>query len=91
MEQRGEDPPTGIKLIIANKIGMVTFQRIENEGFIGFGNLQIGEPAAISQVKLGHNGLHTQTGQLGIHLDVNGFIGLDSNDELVTWDVFENA
>ena len=35
--------------------------------------------------------MHAQARELGVHFDVNGFVGLDPDDELVAGDVLEDA
>ena len=63
MQQWRENPPASIEFIITDKVGMITFQSVKDEGFICFGNLEIREAAAVGQVKLGSDGLHAQSGQ----------------------------
>lgn len=71
VEERGENPPTRVKFVVTYKVGVVAFQRVENQRFIGFWNLQIGETSAVSEVELRDHGLHAQSRQLRVHLDVN--------------------
>jgi hypothetical protein len=91
MQERREDPPGGIQLIVTNEVGVVTLQRIENERFVGFGNLEVRESPSVSQVKLCDDSLHAQTGELGVHLNVHTLVGLDADDELIARDVLENT
>ena len=35
--------------------------------------------------------MHAQAGELGVHFDVDRFVGLDPDDELVPGDVLEDA
>lgn len=70
---------------------MVALERIQDQRLVGLGNLEVGEAAAIGQVELGHHGLHGQTGQLGVHLDIHRLVGLDADDQLVARNILENA
>ena len=86
-----EDPPAGIEFIVAYKVRVIAFERVQNERFIRFRNLEIREAAAIGEIQLGDDCLHTQAGQLGVHLDVDGFVGLYPDDEFVARNVLEDA
>jgi len=91
VQQRGEDLPAGIELIVTDKVGVVALESIQDQRLVSLGNLKVGESPAVGKIKLGNHSLHAETGQLRVHLDVHGFVGLDAEDELVTWDVLENA
>lgn len=91
MEQRGEDSPAGIQLVITNEVGVITLQGVKDEGFIRLWDLEVGEAAAVGQVELSDNGLHAQARELRVHLDVHTLVGLDAHDELVPRDVLEDA
>lgn len=70
---------------------MIALERIENKRLIGLGNLEIGEAAAVGEIKLGHDSLHTQAWKLRVHLDVYTFIRLYADDKLVAGNVCEYA
>ena len=70
---------------------MVALQGVEDQRFVSFGDLEIGESTAVSQVELGHYGLHTQARELGVHFDVDGLVGLNPDDEFVAGNVLEDA
>lgn len=91
MQERSEDAPAGVQLIVTDEIGVVTLEGIQNQGLVCLGNLEVGEATAVGQVQLGHHRLHRQTGQFRVHLNVNRFIGLNPNDELVAGNVLEDA
>jgi len=52
MKERGENPPRSIQLIIPHKIRMIPFERIEEQSFICFGDMQVGKAAFVRQVQL---------------------------------------
>lgn len=91
VQERSEDAPAGIQLVVTDKVGVVTLEGIQDQGLVGLGDLEVGEAAAVGQVQLGHHRLHRQTGQLGVHLDVDGLVGLDTDDKLVTGDILEDT
>lgn len=91
VQERGEDPPAGIQLIVTDEVGVVALQSIQDQRLVGFGDLEVGEAAAVGEVELSHNRLHGQARQLGVHLDVHGLVGLDADNELVARDVLENS
>lgn len=91
VEERSEDSPASVKLIVTDEVAVVTLQGIQDQGLVRLGDLEVGETTAVGQVQLGDDGLHGQTGELGVHLDVDGFVGLNTDDELVTRNVLEDA
>lgn len=91
MQERGEDAPGGVQLIITNEVGVVTLEGIQDQGLIGLRDLEVREAAAVGQVQLGHYRLHGQTRQLRVHLDVDGLVGLDTDDQLVAGNILEDT
>lgn len=91
MEYRGENSPTSVQLVVTHKVRMVTFQRIEDERFVGFWDLQVRKPTAVGEVELRDHSLHAQAGELGVHLDVYGLVGLYPDDKLVAGDIFKDT
>lgn len=91
MQQRCENPPTGIQLVVTNKVGMVAFQSVKNESFVGLRDLKITEATPIGKIKLSNSGLHAKAWKLGVHFNINALIWLDANDELVSRDVLEDT
>lgn len=91
VQERGENLPASIELIVTNEVGVVPLERIEDQRLVGLWDLQIREAAAVSQVKLSHNSLHRQTRELGIHLDVDGLVGLDTDNKLISGNVLEDT
>lgn len=76
--------PSSIKLIISNKVGVVALERVQDESLVRLRDGGIGEPPLVGEVELGRDGSGSESGGLGVHLHVNGFGGLDSDDELVS-------
>lgn len=91
VEQRSEDSPAGIQLVITDKVGMITLQAVENERLVRLGDLEVGEASPVGEVELGDDGLHAQAGELRVHLDIDTLVGLNAHDELVARNVLENA
>ena len=91
MEERSEDSPAGVKLVITDEVGVVTLERVKDQRLVGLGDLQVREAAAVSEIQLGNHGLHAQARKLGVHLDVHALVGLNADHKLVTGDVLENA
>lgn len=91
VQKRGENSPASIELIVTDKVGMVTLESIKDKRFVSLRNLQVREAAAVGKVKLGDDSLHGKTRKLGIHLDVNRLVGLDSDNKLVSGDVLEDS
>jgi len=91
VQQRREHAPAGIQLVVTNKVGVIALEGIQDQGLVGLGDLEVGEAAAVGQVQLGHHRLHGQTGQLRVHLNVDGLVGLDTDDQLVTRDILEDT
>lgn len=91
VQERGEDAPGGVQLVITHEVGVVALEGVQDQGLVGLGDLEVGEAAAVGQVQLGHHRLHGQTGKLGVHLDVDGLVGLDTDDQLVAGNVLENT
>lgn len=91
MEEGSEHAPAGIQLVVTDEVGMITLEGVQDQGLVGLGNLEVGEAAAVGQVQLGNHRLHGQTGELRVHLNVDGLVGLDTDDKLVTGNVLEDA
>ena len=91
MQQRRKDPPAGVELVVAHKVGVVSLERVEDERLVRLGDLEVGEAAAVREVQLRDDGLHAEAGQLRVHLEVDALVGLDADDELVPGDVLEDA
>lgn len=91
MQERTEDSPAGIKLVVTDKVGVVALESIEDKRFVGLGDLQVGEAAAVGKVELGDNSLHGKTRKLGVHLDVDRLVGLDSDNKFISGDVLEDS
>ena len=91
VQERREDAPGGVQLVVTYKVGVVALEGVQDQGLVGLGDLEVGEAAAVSQVQLGHHRLHGQTRQLGVHLDVDGLVGLDTDNQLVAGNVLEDT
>ena len=91
VEQRRENTPAGIQFIVTDEVRMVALEGVEDQGLVGFGDLDVGEAAAVGEVEFGGDGVHAEPRQFRVHLDVDGFVGLDADDEFVAGDVFEDA
>ena len=70
---------------------MITLESIQDQRFVCLGDFEVGEAAAVSEVKFRHNGLHGKTGQLRVHLDVYRLVGLHTNDKFVARNVLEDT
>lgn len=70
---------------------MVSFQSIQNQTFIRLGDLEVGEASPVSQVELCDHGLHRQARQFRVHLEIDRLVGLNADDELISWNVLEDA
>jgi len=62
VQERCEDSPRSIQLIVTDEVGMITLERVENQRFVGFGDLKVREAAAISEIEFSNNSLHGETG-----------------------------
>ena len=91
VQERCEDPPASIEFVVTDEVGVVALQCVENERFVCLGDLQVGESPSVGKVKFCDNSLHAETGQLGVHLNVNTLVGLHSDDKLVSWNVLEDT
>lgn len=91
VQERRENSPAGIELVVTDKVGVITLESIEDKRFVGLGDLQVGEASAVGKIELGDNSLHGKTRKLGVHLDVDRLVGLDSDNKLVSGDVLEDS
>jgi hypothetical protein len=91
VQERSENSPAGIEFVVTNKVGMVALESIEDKRFVGLGDLQVGEAAAVGKIELGDDSLHRKTRKLGVHLDVNRLVGLHSDNKLVTGNVLKDS
>lgn len=91
MQERSEDPPAGVQLIVAHEIGVIALQAVENERLVSLGDLEVGESSPVGQIELCDDGLHAEARKLGVHLDVDTLVGLNAHDKLIPGNVFEDA
>ena len=91
MQQRGEDAPGSIELVISDEVAVVALERVQDERLIGLGDLEVGEASPVGEVELCDDRLHAQARKLAVHLDVHTLVGLDADDKLVAGNVLENA
>lgn len=71
VEQGSEHLPASVKLIVTDEVRVVTLESIQDQRFIGFGDLEVGEAAAVGEIQLSDHGLHGKSGKLRVHLNVN--------------------
>lgn len=83
--------PRNIQLVISDKVGVITLQRIKDERLVRFGDLRVRKPPLICEVHLRRHGPRLQPWKLGVHLQVDGFGGLDTDHKLVTGNIFEDT
>lgn len=91
MQKRSEDSPRGIQFIITDKVGVVALQSIKDESLVRLWDLQVAETSSVCEVELSDGSLHAQSWQLAVHLDVYTLVWLDTDDELVSWDILEDS
>ena len=91
VQQRREDPPRSIQLVVSHEVGVIALHGIQNQALVGLWDLQVGKAPSVGEVQLGDDGLHAQARELGVHLDIDGFVGLHANDQFVAGDVLEDA
>lgn len=83
--------PGNVEFIVTNKVGMVTFQGVQDQSFIGLRNVSVGETPLVSEIHFGGDGPSIKTRLLGVELHVDGFGRLYAKNELVTGDVLEDT
>ena len=91
MKQRSEHPPASIELVVTDKVGVVSLESIQYQGFVGFGDLEVGESTTVGEIQLSNHGLHGKSRKFRVHLDVDRLVGLDTDDKLVAGDILEDA
>jgi len=91
VKERSEYLPGRIELVITDKVAVVALEGIEDERFVCLGDLEVRESAAVGKVELSHDCLHAEARLLGVHLDIDGFVGLDADDDLVARNVLEDT
>jgi hypothetical protein len=83
--------PRVVELVVAHKVRVVALERVKNERLVRLWDLVVPEPSLVRQVHLGRHRARVQTGFLGVHLEVHGFGGLNTQDEFVARNVLEDA
>jgi hypothetical protein len=63
---------------------VITLDSIQDERFIRLGNLRIGESVLVRKVEVGGNGVERKSWRLYVHLHVDCFVWLDTEDDLVS-------
>lgn len=83
--------PGTIQFIISDKVGVITFERVEDKRLVRLWDLALGESPLVRQVHLSRHCAGLQTRGLGVNFDVDSLAGLDPEDKFVTSDILENA
>lgn len=83
VQQRREDLPALFQLIAADKVVLVSLENVENQSFVGVGDVGGSVALGIREVELGNGGVVGVAGGLDHHFHVDGFVGLDADDEFV--------
>jgi hypothetical protein len=91
VEDRSEDFPSDIKLVVSYKVTVVSLEGIEDQSLVGLRDLGLGESVLVSQVEFGGDSTCLESWQFRVHLHVNGLIRLNSKDELVSTDIVKDA
>lgn len=91
VENGGKDLPRHIQLVVPHKVAVVTLERIKDERLVRLGDPGILEPLLVREIELCGDGAGCETGELGVHLEPDSLVGLNTHDELVTGDTGENA
>lgn len=91
LQDRRKDLPCCIQLIIPHKVGVVSIQRVQNQGLVRLRDHGVIEPARVRQIQVRNDGLHAQTRLLVHHLDIHGLVWLDADHNLVSGQVGEQV
>ena len=91
MEDRGKDLPSNVQLVISYKVAVITLESIKDQCLVGLWDLGIGESVLVCQVELGRDSTCLESWNLRVHLHVDGLVGLNSEDKLVTANVVEDT
>lgn len=91
VEDRSEDLPCDIELIVTDEVRAVALDGVKNKSFVRGGDLDVGEAVLVGHVELDGDGLGHETGKLVVELDVDGLVGLDAENQLVANDVREDT
>lgn len=83
--------PSDVELVLADKVGVVTLERIEDERLVRLWDLGLGEPPLIRQVHFDRHRAHVQARHLCVHLQVDRLGGLNAEDKLVARDIVEDT
>lgn len=83
--------PSDVELVVADKVGVVTLKRVEDERLVRLWDLAIREPSLVRQVHFCRQRTRVQARCLGVHLQVYRLGRLDAEDELVARDIIEDT
>lgn len=91
MQNRGKDLPSHVELIVPDKVAVVALERIQDQGLVRVGDPRVCESLLPRQVELGLDRTGFESREFRVHLDVDCLVGLDTQDELVSGNVVEDA
>jgi hypothetical protein len=91
VEDRGKDLPSNIQLVISHKVAVVSLESIKDQSLVSLWDLGLGESVLVRHVKFGGDSACLESWDFRVHLHVDGFVGLDSEDKLVTANVIEDT
>ena len=87
VKDRGKDLPGNIKLVISYKDAVISLESIQDQSLVSLRDLGFGESVLVGQIKLGRNSTCFESGEFRVHLHVDCFVGLNSENELVSSDI----
>lgn len=72
--------PGNIELVIADKVGVVTLERVKDERLVRLGDVCVREPPLVREVHFGRDRTRVETGHLRVELQIHGLGRLNTED-----------
>ena len=83
MEQRSPYFPAGPEFVVSDEGGLLAAEDVEEEAGVGVRVIGVGVPEVVAQVEFGLEGGGAKAGGFDVGFEVDGFFGLQADDELV--------
>ena len=90
VQNRSEDLPCHVKLVITDEIRMIALECVEDERLVCLWDLRLGESLLIGHVELHRDGTCGEARQFRVHLHPDRFRRLDAEDKLIATDIVED-
>lgn len=83
VEDGSEDAPGFRELVVADKVGLVAAENVEQERLVGVRDAEVAIARGVAEIEVAEHGTHAMAGTLDHEFEIDGLVWLDAQDEFV--------